>query len=189
MTNKSIATALTLGFLAFTLSLLPVTTAEARCQEMVNVCPEGWKLMGSRPSTINPGTNDVTCCLLTPSKPYATGETESERLQRFAKECEAQGKLWQAGRCIDRPVKAMGKKKGPTAPALVKADCDSKGYTYNAQTNTCKGMRKAKPQGASEQEEAQSKQAEEQSSSEHSSDYSEDDYKPKKHKKKKRHHD
>jgi hypothetical protein len=31
MTNKSIATALTFGFLAFTLSVLPVTTAEAGC--------------------------------------------------------------------------------------------------------------------------------------------------------------
>ena len=35
MMNKSIATALTFGFLAFTLSVLPVTTAEAGCAWIV----------------------------------------------------------------------------------------------------------------------------------------------------------
>ena len=47
MTNQSIAAALTLGFLVFTLSILPVTTAEAECQTLSGKlplsCPPGWE--------------------------------------------------------------------------------------------------------------------------------------------------
>jgi hypothetical protein len=186
MTNKSICTALTLGFLAFTVSTLVATTAEAVCVEVPAArCGPGTVQQGAV-HYLGSSQPYVTCCHApsTPSKPYATGETESQQQQRFARECEAQGKLWQGGQCINRPVKDMGKRETSKPAAIVKGQCEANGpgYKYDPQTGSCelKRMTKAKPQGAPEQ-------AEEKSSSEQSSD-KDDGYKHKK-KHKKRHYD
>jgi hypothetical protein len=93
MTNQSIATALPLGFLAFTLSVLPVTTAEAECYWAAQ-CREGDLETGrvTRFGTGILGGKELRSeCCTTPSEPYATGETESERQKRFARECAEQG--------------------------------------------------------------------------------------------------
>jgi len=230
MTNKSIVTALTLDFLAFTLLILPVTTANAECNVIEYVtkpysCPKGWT-ESSREFRRKGGLTgqdryDVTCCT-TPSTPYATGETESERQERLAKEaregkaaCEAQRKLWEAGRCIDRPIKVIGKsKEGAPTPqsGALKAACIHQGWHYNEQTGRCINPSQAKADcegkgpnrrydpgtGAcmktisKAKEETSTREAEEQSSSEQteeqsSSEHSSDDsYDDHHHKKKKK---
>jgi hypothetical protein len=104
MTNQSIATALPLGLLAFTLSVLPVTTAEAECYWAAQ-CREGDRETGrvTRFGTGILGGKELRSeCCTTPSEPYATGETESERQKRFARECAEQGKSYypQWGKCV-----------------------------------------------------------------------------------------
>src|SRR6188472_507892 len=61
MTNKSTVTALTLGFLAFTFSVLPVTTAEANCAWFTgDSCPKDL-VESTRPPTTG-GNHYVYCC-------------------------------------------------------------------------------------------------------------------------------
>jgi hypothetical protein len=105
MTNKSIAIALTLGFLAFTFSVLLVTTAEAECVTL-----------------------------------------ECKTLEKM-KECEAQGKLWQAGRCIttmDDLTKAAGEAiKGAAGEAKSEAQvaCEAKGNTWTWYKEQCRPVK------------------------------------------------
>ena len=81
MTNKSIVTALTFGFLAFTVMALPVATAVAKCTTFdfssdkpgERTCPKGWIEM----NRTHIGKSAAVECCTTPSEPYATGETVS----------------------------------------------------------------------------------------------------------------
>ena len=182
MTTKSIATALALGFLTFTLSFLPVTTAEAECKNVGSTCPPGWSDKGEWRTKGKDGDFDAVgrVCCTTPSKPI-TRETKEEEQQREVKECAAMGGRYdpqKTPRCSKRPVKLLKKPKPPVT-AEAAAACRKQGNDYNHETGRCvKVLKKDKTQGAPEQ-------AEEQSSS--SSDESDEDYKPKK--KKKRHYD
>src|SRR5688572_14465130 len=110
--TKGLVTALTFGFLASTLSVLPISTAEAECQDLgpsyAPICPQGY--VESNRARVSPtGKTSLwryTCCT-TPSESYATGETAEERAARFQKEaaeiearkadCEAQGKRYDPG--------------------------------------------------------------------------------------------
>ena len=136
--TKGLVTALTFGFLAATLSVLPTSRAEAVCKDYVyvstNICPQGWvrtNFQSDGAAGRNGPPYDYTCCT-TPSEPYATGETDQEREARFLKEaakikadCEAQGKPYDPVnfRC-QRPIKKMG--KGVDA-----ADCVAQGKQYD----------------------------------------------------------
>ena len=139
MTNKSIATALTLGFLAFTLSTLPVTTAEAGCTQHLADCPKG----SQETARTHLPVGDILTCCSTPSEPYATGETESERQQREAKECAAMGPSYRydpqkTPRC-SKPIKVIGKSKAD-ACALKGAN-----YRYDPQYGCIKTISKKAP--------------------------------------------
>jgi hypothetical protein len=217
MTNKTIVTALTLGFLAFILSVLPVTTAEAECKIFYDACDPGWSEKSRRQSTATDPTGlltrhyNVTCCR-TPSEPYATGETKIERQQREARECEAKGWRYdeQAARC-NRPINnALGKSKttggtvsSPEERAALKAACQHQNWIWNEQTAHCKKPSQAKADCESRGTNyrydldtggcikmiarAKPEQAEEQSSSGQASDENDDDHH--KHKKHHHHHD
>jgi hypothetical protein len=93
MTNKTIATALTLGFLAFTLTTLPVTTAEAGCAWYTgDSCPKDL-IESARPPT--KGDHYVYCC----AKP-----------SQVKADCEARGGNWHydldRGACVKTISKA-----------------------------------------------------------------------------------
>jgi hypothetical protein len=176
MTNKSIVTALTFSFLAFTLSVLPVTTAEADCVKRTM----SWQhhcLPGETESSRDCVEPDCrfyvfTCCT-TPSEPYAKGgykedSTETPPSRDPALDCPSKKYDYAAKRCIERPAKNMGKGStgtGEKPAAIRKAHCESQGpgYKYDPQTGACelKRMTKAKPQGAPEQAEEQRLQEEE----------------------------
>ena len=139
MTTKSIATALALGCLAFTLSVLPVTTAEAKCRWLGEApicgspkCSPGEETRiriatGGYGGSVSEGAGTsgnlcitgykVLCCTpdpKLPSEPYATGETKAEQEQREVKECAAMGGRYdpqKTPRCSKRPVKNIGKSK------------------------------------------------------------------------------
>ena len=160
MTTKSIVTALTFGFLAFILLLLPVTSVKADCIKVENACPAGYAESSRRKlgigggATGNPTVYELTCCT-TPSDPYATGESDRERAARHRQEaaqlkaaCEAQRKLWDeaTNKCNPRPVKNIGKAKtnGESAstddtPAALKPirDCKAKGWRWDQSAGKC----------------------------------------------------
>ena len=176
MTTKSIATALALSLLAFTLSVLPVTPAQAACgwkkgcqpnetnhggfPPWVICCTGGWSNeAGPCPPGWNPQPNGG--CLERPvkniGKSKATGESsstgETPAALKPIRDCRAKGWRWDqsAGKCIK--------------PSEAKANCESKGpnYSYDLDTGGC-----VKQQA---------------------SDDDDDDYKPTRKKKQKRHYD
>jgi hypothetical protein len=130
MKNKSVVAALALGFLGFMLSVLPVTTAEAKCiwRSYQHSCSPGERESRFEPTRGVDGGE--TLCCTTPKEPYATGESESERQGRFAKECAARGANYhydeQKGSCI----KVIGNAVG---------ECERKGphYNYDPETRSC----------------------------------------------------
>ena len=144
MTRKNIATALTLGFLAFTLSVLPVTTADAKCIQEIGSCLAGYSMKGDLGCDAGGMTGEIERCLVicctTPSEPSATGESESERQQRFAKECAGKGHSWDSAKKQCRPVKNIGKGSTGTGetPAAIIAGCQKQGGTWDAQRRQCR---------------------------------------------------
>jgi hypothetical protein len=149
MRNRSIVAALTFGVLACSLSLVPVTTAEAGCQTYTAAspyCSRGeitgpvkWKEEYAGATKHKEYT--YSCCWNLPSEPYATGESDAERQARETKECAAMGGRYDpqvTPRCVKRPVKDIGKAKtGESAsnddtPAALKAvrDCRAKGWRW-----------------------------------------------------------
>jgi hypothetical protein len=106
MTNPSIVTAPILGFVAFVLSVLSVTTAKAECQTFKSGCPDGWSdrgavksdgggigLFGKTPNEL------TTLCCTTPSEPYAAGETRGAGAERSQRVCShGNGLPLQSGR-------------------------------------------------------------------------------------------
>jgi hypothetical protein len=122
MTTRSIFTALALGFFAFTLSVLPITPAQAAC---------AWK-KGCQPNETNhgglPATPWVVCC---------TGGWSKE-----AGPCPPGWKLQPNGGCLERKVKDIGKAKTTDdTPGVLKAvrACRAKGpeYEYDVQAALC----------------------------------------------------
>jgi hypothetical protein len=152
MTNKSIATALTFGFLAFTLSVLPVTTAEAGCyiqRTLTGAKPP--RCEGSQSWVTTPfGVTQYTCC---PKAPTATpgevakavGEAQKEAVGRGTTTTPpscAPGTTYSENekRCV-KPIKVIGKSKtGATqksgGPAL-RAACIHSGWRYDEQAGRC----------------------------------------------------
>lgn len=149
MTHHSVVIALAFGFFAYSSSLLQVAAAEPQCVWTEDSCPKGMhelKRSYQNKGLLGGVIQKRYCCTqgntvtepTTPSKPYATGESEAERQQRFAKECAAQNKLWQGGQCINRPVKNIAKEKPVERPAaIMKADCEAKGLPYDSAKNQC----------------------------------------------------
>jgi hypothetical protein len=150
MTNPSIVTAPILGFVAFVLSVLSVTTAKAECQTFKSGCPDGWSdrgavksdgggigLFGKTPNEL------TTLCCTTPSEPYAAGETKEEREQREARECAAMGTGYHYNpegtpRC-EKSIKVIGKgssssERGNTA---LRTACIAAGQRYDERTGRC----------------------------------------------------
>jgi hypothetical protein len=93
-------------------------------------------------------------------------QTKSIATARRKAECEAKGWRWEtAGKCVK--------------PSEVKADCESKGHTYDVDTGLCQKSLRPKEQA---EEQTSTKEAD----SADSLDYGDDE--PKKHKKKKRYY-
>jgi hypothetical protein len=172
MTNKSIVTAVAVGFCAFTLSTLPATPVHAEitndCTVRGGVTVRGAGIPLKCGSLCGPGESQVKvystegtcakvlCCkLTTPSEPYATGETPEERAARHKTEavqlkadCEAQRKLWDpaTNKCNPRPVKNIGKAKTTDdTPGVLKAvrACRAKGPEYEYDVQAALCVQKA----------------------------------------------
>jgi nitrite reductase/ring-hydroxylating ferredoxin subunit len=121
--SKSIVAALALGLLAFTLSILPISRAEATdCVERIGPeCLKGEVVKGRE--SIG-GAFHTTCCS-TPSVPYATGVEVKEKSQ--------------AG---NRPIKDIGRSK--ESIEALKAACQHQNWIWNEQTGHCKKPSQAK---------------------------------------------
>jgi hypothetical protein len=148
MRRKSLVATIGLGLLAFSVSSLSVTTAEAGdCQVRIDHCRAGESEV-DRNSTGYVGGEAVTCCT-TPSVPYATGESAAEREARFKKEaaklkadCEARGKLWDSAsnQCKQAPC--------PEGQMRTKASggkCEKPGVVEGTTSGNKGGFIKMKP--------------------------------------------
>jgi|GEM_PF-2956506 len=158
MAKQRIAITLASGFLAFAFSTLSVTTAEAKCQWIRNSCPSDWTDTGEVKKIERGGAGlglggheNYTRCCTTPSNPYATGETATERAARF--DCEGQGKQYDpaTGSCNKRPrqVKSMKKIKGmgpgsQSGKEALRNACNSQNWVWNEETGRCKRPSRAK---------------------------------------------
>ena len=96
MTTKTLVAALALSLLAFTLSILPVTTAEAGCRQTENYCGRWHEVEASREQVGSKVV--VTCCTVQDVE-------QDARLHA----CERRGQKYnpETGRCI----KNIGKPK------------------------------------------------------------------------------
>jgi len=144
MTNQSIA--LVFGFLAFTLSILPVTTVKADCQAVTDSlphCPEGTAAQGERVkiNAIGRPVYTLMCCTVdAPSggepsprpvksmkkiKGMGPGSQSGKKALRNA--CNSQNWVWneETGRC--------------KRPSRVQAECEARGpkFRYNLDTGRC----------------------------------------------------
>jgi hypothetical protein len=196
MTTKSVATALALGCLAFTLSVQPVTRAEAvECYMAYDgVCTKGGVATdhGKHLDPLGVDEGFVRCCKgELPSVPYATGESAAERAARHKTEaaklkadCENRGKRWDSAsnRCIAQPVSC------PEGQMLLKGVCQRPPVDPESKTGKGGGFIQMKPLCAAGTTFSESEgkcvatpapAAEEQASDD------DGDYKPKKKKKKK----
>jgi hypothetical protein len=124
MIKKSIAAALALGFFAFTLSVLPVTPAQAQCVDACSCFPpytdEQARATGAGQCEGKGGVMRYCC------KPKPVTKTLP------VNPCEAEGPGYEysakAGRCVQT-----------LKPSQLKAACEKKGpnYTYDLDTGGC----------------------------------------------------
>jgi hypothetical protein len=125
--KKSIVTALTLGFLAFTLSVLPVTTAEANCVVRENGCWPKEVIASIR-------GNVVTCCIV---KDVARDEVFHA--------CQRRGPRYRydpkTNTCVNVQTKPM-----PQMPSgASQAACEANGHRWNPETGRCsKSLKKSR---------------------------------------------
>jgi hypothetical protein len=142
MNNKSIATALTLGFLAFIFLAIQPTPAQAEdCPPGTKLNPMGkctwgggWAAPTGPNSECPPGTKPakniygVWQCVPRPVKQIGKVKTQAA--------CEAEGNRWdqQAGRCIRSTT---WESKGPALKSALKAQCAAKGGRIDEQTGQC----------------------------------------------------
>jgi hypothetical protein len=129
--TMSLLPTLGFGFLAFCLSALSLSMAEAADCETKEVrtnsrCPAGSREVKRVPLRSVQDSVMLTCCS-TPSDPYATGETKAERQQREARECKTWGADYrydpQTGKCTNPDEK----KSAPPPPPCPEGQMRLKG--------------------------------------------------------------
>jgi hypothetical protein len=147
MMSSKIATALTLAFLAYFLSVLPITTAKAQqCVTRFNQgCLEG-EIIERTGKIGGPGNYTLyqVCCPAPklPSEPYATGETDAERQNRFAKECAELGKAWypQWQKCLgpdDQAPVVEGTTSGNSGGFIQMRPTCAEGFRWSERQKNC----------------------------------------------------
>lgn len=135
--HRNIHTTLALGFTVLTLSVLSFTSAEAACRVLHGKYAEKCSCPKGETSKFC-SANEVTCCT-TPSEPYATGESKSERDARHQGECQGKGMSYDSARGTCRPVKNIGKKERPAA--IEAAECQRQGMSYDSNRGTCRPVK------------------------------------------------
>lgn len=148
MTNQRTVTALAGGFLAFTLSILPVTIANAGCQMVsggvVPQCPEGTAEAQRTTHSTGLGQRGYTLMCCTVDAPGG-GQSSPRPVKSMKKvKCSNPNATYngQTGRC-ELPLKQMGK-DSPTGKAALKRACDLKNWVWNERTGRCKKPTQAK---------------------------------------------
>lgn len=152
MTNKSKVLTLTLAALAFALSVLPVSPAQAECETVSGklplACPPGWK-SGKFNRIENEGM--LECCRVSTTAPASRMERPVKNIGKgragetpaaIVAACTNKGWTWDAQRRQCRPVKDIGRERAPEAPAAIIAACEDRGGVWSEEARRCKNVRK-----------------------------------------------